>query len=153
MFTCIYHDFDATVVKQKLGDNIVTVTNNVLHTFLKIFAVVKCLPCFPIIADTGTLIKNFRKTKGTFLHDFRLWGVMHVRRQSKSQTTEKSGTINVVTFAAANLLCTNQTWGRANEVSDFPREVTDNWGHAILSWAIPSNGQAPGRETPFSGDD
>ena len=80
-------------------------------------------------------------------------GVMHVRRQSKSQTTEKSGTINVVTFAAANLLCTNQTWGRANEVSDFPREVADNWGHAILSWAIPSNGQAPGRETPFSGDD
>ena len=78
---------------------------------------------------------------------------MHVHRQSKSQTTEKSGTINVVTFAAANLLCTNQTWGRANEVSDFPREVTDNWGHAILSWAIPSNGQAPGRETPFSSDD
>ena len=27
------------VVKQKLGDNIVTVTNNVLHTFLKIFAI------------------------------------------------------------------------------------------------------------------
>ena len=89
-----------------------------------------------------------RRAKGV-----RVWGVMHVRRQSKSQTTEKSGTINVVTFAAANLLCTNQTWGRANEVSDFPREVADNWGHAILSWAIPSNGQAPGRETPFSGDD
>ena len=69
-----------------------------------------------------------------------------------SAALEKSGTINVVTFAAANLLCTNQTWGRANEVSDFPREVSDNWGHAILSWAIPSNGQAPGRETPFSGD-
>ena len=69
-FTCIYHDFDATVVKQKLGDNIVTVTNNVLHTFLKIFAVVKLLPCFPIIADTGTLIKNFRITKGTFLYEF-----------------------------------------------------------------------------------
>ena len=69
-FTCIYHDFDATVVKQKLGDNIVTVTNNVLHTFLKIFAVVKFLPCFPIIADTGTLIKNFRITKGTFLTSF-----------------------------------------------------------------------------------
>ena len=34
----------ATVVKQKLGDNIVTVTNNVLHSFLKIFAVVNfCL--------------------------------------------------------------------------------------------------------------
>ena len=81
------------------------------------------------------------------------WGVMHVRRQSKSQTTEKSETINVVTFAAANLLCTNQTWGRANEVSAFPRDVTDNWGHAILSWVIPSNRQAPGRETPFSGDD
>ena len=65
----IYHDFDATEVKQKLGDNIVTVTNNVLHNFLKIFAVVKFLPCFPIIADTGTLIKNFRITKGTFLHE------------------------------------------------------------------------------------
>ena len=69
-FTCIYHDFDATVVKQKLGDNIVTVTNNVLNTFLKIFAVVKCLPCFLIIADTGTLINNFRIRKGTFLHEF-----------------------------------------------------------------------------------
>ena len=68
--TCIYHDVDATVVKQTLGDNIVTVTNNVLHTFLKIFAVVKFLPCFPIIDDTGTLIKNFRITKGTFLHEF-----------------------------------------------------------------------------------
>ena len=68
--TCIYHDFDATVVNKKLGDNIVTVTNNVLHTFLKIFAVVKVLPCFAIIADTGTLIKNFRITKGTFLHEF-----------------------------------------------------------------------------------
>ena len=68
--TCIYHDFDATVVSRKLGDNIVTVTNNVLHTFLKIFAVVKFLPCFPIIADTGKLIKNFRITKGTFLHEF-----------------------------------------------------------------------------------
>ena len=66
----IYHDFDAIVVKQKLGYNIVTVTNNVLHTFLKIFAVVKVLPCFPIIADTGTLVKNFRITKGTFLHEF-----------------------------------------------------------------------------------
>ena len=74
-FTCIYHDFDATVVSRKLGDNIVTnsyatVTNNVLHTFLKIFAVVKCLPCFPFNADTGTLIKNFRITKGTYLHEF-----------------------------------------------------------------------------------
>ena len=65
-FTCIYHDFDGTVIKQKLGDNIVTVTNNVLHTFLKIFAVVKFLPCFPIIADTGKLIKNFCIMKGTF---------------------------------------------------------------------------------------
>ena len=61
-FTCIYHDFDAIVLSRKLGDNIVTVTNNVLHTFLKIFAVLKCLPCFPIVADTGTLIKNFRIT-------------------------------------------------------------------------------------------
>ena len=95
-----------------------------------------------------TLALSYYDQSGTFTR-----GVMHVRRQPKSQTTEKSGTINVVTFAAANLLCTNQTWGRANEVSDFPLEVADNWGHAILSWAIPSNGQAPGRETPFSGDD
>ena len=29
-FTCIYHDCDATVVEQKLGDTIVTVTNNVV---------------------------------------------------------------------------------------------------------------------------
>ena len=58
------------LLSRKLGDNIVTVTNNVLHTFLKIFAVVKILPCFPIIADTGKLIKNFRITKGTFLHEF-----------------------------------------------------------------------------------
>ena len=58
------------LLSRKLGDNRVTVTNNVLHTFLKIFAVLKCLPCFPIIADTGKLIKNFRITKGTFLHEF-----------------------------------------------------------------------------------
>ena len=58
------------LLSRKLGDNIVTVTNNVLHTFLKIFAVVKLLPCFPIIADTGKLIKNVRITKGTFLHEF-----------------------------------------------------------------------------------
>ena len=54
----------------KLGDNIVTVTNNVLHTFLKIFAVVTVLPCFTIIADTGKLTENVRMTKVTFLHDF-----------------------------------------------------------------------------------
>ena len=55
---------------KKSGDNIVTVTNNVLHTFLKIFAVVKCLPCFTIIAVTGKLKENFHMTKVTFLHDF-----------------------------------------------------------------------------------
>ena len=54
----------------KLGDNIVTVTNNVLHTFLKMFAVVKCFACFTIIADTGKLAGKFRMTKVTFLHDF-----------------------------------------------------------------------------------
>ena len=33
-FTCIYHDFDATVVKQKLGDNIVTVyKQRFIHLF------------------------------------------------------------------------------------------------------------------------
>ena len=32
--------------------HLVTVTNNVLHIFLKIFTVVKFLPCFTIIADT-----------------------------------------------------------------------------------------------------
>ena len=49
---------------KKLGDNIVTVTNNVLHTFLTFFAVVKLLPCFPIISDTGKLTENFRMAKG-----------------------------------------------------------------------------------------
>ena len=49
-----------------LVDNIVNVTNNVLHTFLKIFAVVKCLPCFTIIADTAKLTENFRMTKVQF---------------------------------------------------------------------------------------
>ena len=49
----------------KLGDTIVTVTNNVLQTFLKIFGVVKLLPCFTIIADTGKLTENFRMTKAT----------------------------------------------------------------------------------------
>ena len=58
------------LLSRKLGDNIVTVKNNVLHTFLKIVAVVKCLPCFTIIADTGKHINNFRITKGTFLHEF-----------------------------------------------------------------------------------
>ena len=58
------------LLSRNVGDNIVTVTNNVLHTFLKIFAVVKNFPCFPVIADTGILIKNFRITKGTFLHEF-----------------------------------------------------------------------------------
>ena len=57
-------------LRNKLGDNIVTVTNNVLHTFLKFFAVVKVLPCFSIIADTGKLKENFCMTKVTFLHDF-----------------------------------------------------------------------------------
>ena len=57
-------------IRNKLGDNIVTITNNVLHTFLKIFAVLKCLPCFTIIADTGKLKENFRMTKVTFRHDF-----------------------------------------------------------------------------------
>ena len=47
-----------------LGDNIVNVTNNVLHTFLKIFAVVKMLPCFTIVADTGKLTENFRNDEG-----------------------------------------------------------------------------------------
>ena len=56
-------------LRNKLGDNIVTVTNNFFHTFLKIFSVVKCLPCFSIIADTGKLKENFRMTKVTFLHD------------------------------------------------------------------------------------
>ena len=38
-------------------------TNNVLHTFLKIFVVVKCLPCFIIIADTG---KRFLPLRADF---------------------------------------------------------------------------------------
>ena len=62
--SCIYLDLDARVVKQKLGDNIVTVTNNVLHTFLKIFAVVQFLPCFPIIADTGYTYQKLSHNEG-----------------------------------------------------------------------------------------
>ena len=54
---------------KKLGYNIGTVTNNVVHTFLTILAVVKCLPCFTIIADTGKLAENFRMANVTFLHD------------------------------------------------------------------------------------
>ena len=57
----------------KLGDNIVIVTNNVLHTFMKIFAIVKYLPCFTIIADTGKFTENFRMTEVAFLHDFCRW--------------------------------------------------------------------------------
>ena len=49
----VNHSKARVPLSRKLGDNIVTVTNNVLYTFLKIFAVVKFLPCFPIIADTG----------------------------------------------------------------------------------------------------
>ena len=67
--TCISNDFEAKVAEE-LGDNIVYATNNVLHTFLKIFPVVKCLPCFSIIADTGKRAENFRVTEVTFLHDF-----------------------------------------------------------------------------------
>ena len=68
-FNCINNDFEVSRSAKKLGDNIVTVTNNVLHTFLKIFTVVKVLPCFTIIADTSKLTDNFRITKVTFLHD------------------------------------------------------------------------------------
>ena len=46
---------------KKLGDNIVTVTNNVLHTFLKIFAVVNFFPCLSIIADTVNVRNTFAK--------------------------------------------------------------------------------------------
>ena len=59
--------------RNKLGDNIVRpycYKQLFFHTFFKIFAVVKCLPCFSIIADTGKLKENFRMTKVTFLHDF-----------------------------------------------------------------------------------
>ena len=70
-FTCINNVFfEVMVVQKKLGDNIVTATNNVLHTFLTIFAIVKFLPCFTIIADTGKLTENFCMTEVTFLHDF-----------------------------------------------------------------------------------
>ena len=62
---------------------------------------------------------------------------MHRRLQSKSQTTQKSETTNVEPFAAANLLCMNATWNRDNEVSDFPRVVTDFGGHAIFKLGNP----------------
>ena len=38
------------------------------HTFLKIFAVMSCFPCFTTIGDTGKLTENFRITKVTFLY-------------------------------------------------------------------------------------
>ena len=41
----------------KLGDNIVTVTNNVLAHIFEDFS------CFTIIGDTGKLMENFRVTK------------------------------------------------------------------------------------------
>ena len=42
--------------RNKLGDNIATVTNNFFHTFLKNVAVVKCLPCFSIIAGRDEMV-------------------------------------------------------------------------------------------------
>ena len=55
---------------KKLGDNIGTVTNNVLMHIFEDFPSCEFFPCFTIIGDTGKLMENFRITKGTFLHDF-----------------------------------------------------------------------------------
>ena len=51
----------------KLGDNIVTVTNNVVTHIFEDFR--SLFPCFTIIGDTGKLMENFRITKVAFLHD------------------------------------------------------------------------------------
>ena len=53
----------------KLGDNIVNVTNKVLTHICEDFRSCDFSPCFTIIGDTGTLMENFRITKVTFLHD------------------------------------------------------------------------------------
>ena len=55
--------------RSTLGDNIVTVTNNVLTHICEDFRSYEFSPCFTIIGDTGKLIENFRITKLTFLHD------------------------------------------------------------------------------------
>ena len=52
-----------------LGDNVVTVTNNVLTHIFEDFRSYEFFPCFTIIGDTGKLMENFRITKVTFLHD------------------------------------------------------------------------------------
>ena len=54
----------------KLGDNIVTVTNNVLAHIFEDFRSCEFFPCFTIIGDSGKRMENFRMTKVTFLHDF-----------------------------------------------------------------------------------
>ena len=45
---------------KKLGDNIVTVTNNVLTHMFEDFRSCEFFPCFTIICDTGKLTDNFR---------------------------------------------------------------------------------------------
>ena len=53
----------------KLGDNIVTVTNNFLTHSCEDFPSYEFFPCFTIIGDTGKRMEKFRITKVTFLHD------------------------------------------------------------------------------------
>ena len=53
----------------KLGADIVTVTNNVLTHIFEDFRSCEFFPCFTIIGDTGKLMENVRITKVTFLHD------------------------------------------------------------------------------------
>ena len=68
-FTHINNVLKQLSFSNKLGDNVVTVTNNVLTHFVKMFAVVSFFPCFTIIGDIGKLMENFSITKVTFLHD------------------------------------------------------------------------------------
>ena len=56
-------------LSNKLGDNIVTVTNDVLTHIFEDFRSCEFFPFFTIIGDTGKRFENFRITKVTFLHD------------------------------------------------------------------------------------
>ena len=54
------------LISRKLGDNIVTVTNNVLHTFLKIFAVVPVCLASQLLPIQVNLSKTFAIRRGHF---------------------------------------------------------------------------------------
>ena len=64
-FTCINNDFEAKVNQEQIGREYSYYYKQRCTHILKIFAVVKCLPCFTIIADTGKL-KDDKTEENTF---------------------------------------------------------------------------------------